>query len=256
MSLPLNLIIFCTTMPKYGHGNNSERYTADYTYQKTIDSLFDQVDKNIFKNRLLHLKSREEEKDKAEEIKEFCKSRDIRVIETVTHVAHHSEDPLSHAAEYFKDIYKAYSDLEIRKQKYSLWLEDDYVFDCDLLELEGAFKKSINFLDGNPDQLCVRFNHGDGRGFADPEGDYLVENDFIFTQAINYTKYGPTFTFQPNINRTNEIFIAWKMAQEHLDKLGTYHCELMSGDLLKNMTNSKTPFSFFNTHKVYSDHIG
>ncbi len=130
------------------------------------------------------------------------------------------------------------------------------MFDCDLLELEGAFKKSINFLDGNPDQLCVRFNHGDGRGFADPEGDYLVENDFIFTQAINYTKYGPTFTFQPNINRTNEIFIAWKMAQEHLDKLGTYHCELMSGDLLKNMTNSKTPFSFFNPLKVYSKDIG
>ena len=254
--LPLNLIIFCTTMPKYGHGNNSEKYTADYTYEKTIDSLFDQVDKNIFKNRLLHLKSREKERDKAEEIKEFCKSRDIRVIETVTDVSHHSEDPLSHAAEYFKDIYRAYSDLEIRKQKYSLWLEDDYVLNCDHLELESAFKKSINFLDENPDQLCVRFNHGDGKGFTKPKGDYLVENNFIFTQAINSTKYGPTFTFQPNINRTNEIFIAWKMAQAHLDKLGAYHCELMSGDLLNNMTNSKTPLSFFNSLKFYSDHIG
>ena len=245
MSLPLNLIIFCTTMPKYGHGNNSEKYTADYTYEKTIDSLFDQVDKNIFKNRLLHLKSREEEKDKAEEIKEFCKSRDIRVIETVTHVAHHSEDPLSHAAEYFKDIYRAYSDLEIRKQKYSLWLEDDYVFDCDLLELESAFKKSMNFLDEKPDQLCVRFNHGDGRGFTDPEGDYLVENDFIFTQAINYTKYGPTFTFQPNINRTNEIFIAWKTAQEHLDKLGSYHCESYVWRLIKKYDQFENALFFF-----------
>tara|TARA_R100000231_G_scaffold42834_1_gene37374 strand:- start:634 stop:1404 length:771 start_codon:yes stop_codon:yes gene_type:complete len=256
MSLPLNLIIFCTTIPKHGHGNNSDNYVSDYTYEKTINSLFDQVGKSFFANRLLHLKTRDKEEHIADKIKKFCESRDIKVIETKANFSHHSEDALSHAAEYFKDIYKAFSDIEIRKQKYSLWLEDDYIFKCDSLTLESAFNKSIDFLDDNPDQLCVRFNHGDGNGFTEPDGEYLVENEDIFTQAINYTEYGPTFTFQPNISRTNEIFIAWKAAQNHLDKLGNYHCELMSGDLLKTMTNSKTPFSFFNTHKVHSDHIG
>ena len=256
MSLPLNLIIFCTTIPKYGHGNNSEGSTSNYTYEKVIKSLFEDIDRRIFANKLLHLKTRDGEEDVAKDVKKICSEYNIRVIETKQNFQHHSENPLSHAAEYFKDIYKAFSDLEIRKQKYSLWLEDDYVFDCNNTNLLNAFKDSIEFLDENPDQLCVRFNHSDGKGFRDPEGEYLVETDNIFTQAINYTKYGPTFTFQPNISRTSEIFIAWKAAQEYLDKLGSYHCELMSGDLLKNLTNSKTPFSFYNTHKVCSDHLG
>tara|TARA_R100000008_G_C3562553_1_gene157108 strand:- start:472 stop:1242 length:771 start_codon:yes stop_codon:yes gene_type:complete len=256
MKLPLNLIIFATTIPKYGHGNNSEGYTAEYTYEKVIDSLFSNIDRNIFSNKLLHLKSRDGEAKIAEDIKKLCSKHEIRVIETKADVQHHSENPLNHASEYFKDIYKAFSDISLRKEKYSLWLEDDYIFECKDTNLLQAFKESIDFLDENPDQLCVRFNHSDGRGFGEPEGEYLIENDNIFTQAINYTKYGPTFTFQPNISRTNEIFIAWKTAQQYLDKLKSYHCELMSGELLRGMTNSKTPFSFYNTNKVYSDHIG
>tara|TARA_R110000765_G_scaffold375005_1_gene465611 strand:+ start:184 stop:951 length:768 start_codon:yes stop_codon:yes gene_type:complete len=253
---PLNLIIFSTTILKHGHGNNSEGYVADYTYEKTIKSLFSGIDGNFFANKLLHLKTREGEEEIAADIKNLCSKHNIRVIETKANFQHHSKNPLNHSAEYFKDIYKAFSDLEIRKQKYSLWLEDDYIFKCKDTNLPEAFTESMDFLDKNPDQLCVRFNHGNGRGFSDPEGEYLVENENIFTQAINYTQYGPTFTFQPNISRTNEIFIAWKAAQNYLDKLGSHHCELMSGDLLKGATNSKTPFSFFNTHKIHSDHIG
>ena len=175
-----------------GHGGK-------HTYKESIDKLFNQFDPNLFSCKILHLKSREGEESIADEIKSFCSDFCIRVIETKENIVHHSENHLSHSAGYFKDIYKAYSDVELRKQKYSLWLEDE---------------------------------------------------------AINYTQYGPTFTFQPNISRTNEIFIAWKEAQNYLDKLGSYHCELMSGDLLKKMTNSKTPFSFFNTHRVYAEHIG
>ena len=53
-----------------------------------------------------------------------------------------------------------------------------------------------------------------------------------------------------------KFLLRGKQPRHHLDKLGSYHCELMSGDLLKAATNSKTPFSFFNTHKLYSNHIG
>ena len=242
-TFPLNLIVFSTTM---GHGGK-------HTYKEVIERLLGQMDACLFANKVLHLKSREGEAETADEIKSFCSDFDIRVIETKEEVVHHSENHLSHSAGYFKDIYKAYSDKEIRKQKYSLWLEDDWLFKSKL-DLERVFQESISFLDNNPDQLCVRFNGASD--FGEPEGNYLVENDNIYTQAINYSQYGPTFTFQPNLSRTNEIFIAWKAAQNYLDKLGSYHCELMSGDLLKNLTNSQTPFSFFNTNKVYAEHIG
>ena len=243
-TLPVNLIVFSTTM---GHGGK-------HTYEEAINDLFCKFDPNLFANRVLHLKSREGEEDVSENVKSFCADVKIRVIESKEDVVHWSEDHSSHSAGYFKDIYKAYSDLELRKQKYSFWLEDDWLLKADSISLEDVFKESLDFLDKNPDQLCVRFNGG--KEFGEPEGEFLVENDNVFTQAINYTQYGPTFTFQPNINRTNEIFVAWKAAQNYLDKLGSYHCELMSGDLLKGATNSKTPFSFFNTHKLYSKHIG
>tara|TARA_R110000751_G_scaffold264926_1_gene364035 strand:+ start:1261 stop:1953 length:693 start_codon:yes stop_codon:yes gene_type:complete len=229
-----------------GHGGK-------HTYKECINRLFGQFDPCLFANKVLHLKSREEEEDVADEIKSFCSDFQIRVIESREDIVHHSENHAAHSAGYFKDIYKAYSDLEIRKQKYSLWLEDDWLFKSGMC-LEKAFKESLKFLDDNPDQLCVRFNGA--KDFSDPEGEFLAENENIFTQAINYTQYGPTFTFQPNISRTNEIFIAWKEAQNYLDELGSYHCELMSGDLLKKTTNSKTPFSFFNTQRIYAEHIG
>tara|TARA_A100001201_G_C4075851_1_gene197298 strand:+ start:44 stop:781 length:738 start_codon:yes stop_codon:yes gene_type:complete len=242
--LPLNLIVFCTTM---GHAGR-------HTYKDCINNLYEKIDPSVFANRLLHLKSRDGEEDIAEEIKSLCSSLNIRVIETKENIVYHAENHQVHSAGYFKDIYKSYSDLEIRKQKYSFWVEDDELIQVNKIKLEDAFKKSIEFLDNNPDQICVRFNRG--VKFKEPEGNILLENEDIFTQAINYTEYGPTFTFQPNISRTNEIFIAWKEAQNHLDKLGKVHCEIVSGHLLKKLTNSQTPFSFFDSKKVYSKTIG
>ena len=241
--LPLNLIVFCTTM---GHGGK-------YTYKDCITNLYDQMDSNLFVNKLLHLKTRDGEEKVADEIKAFCNSVDIRVIESKENIVYHSENHLSHSAGYFKDIYKAYSDKEIRKQKYSLWLEDDWLINSKIC-LKQVVGECLEFLDNNPDQLCVRLNRSEEYG--PPDGDSHKETGDILTQAVNYTQYGPTFTFQPNISRTNEIFIAWKAAQQHLDKLGSYHCELMSGDLLKPMSNSNTPFSFFDPEKLYSEHIG
>ena len=242
-TLPINLIVFSTTM---GHGGK-------HTYKETLNSLFEQVDDCVFANKVLHLKSREGEEEIADEIKNFCCDLSIRVIETKEDVVHHSENHLSHSAGYFKDIYKAYSDLELRKQKYSLWLEDDWLFKLRVISLKNALKQSIEFLDENPNQMCVRFNSGDS--FKKPKKSIKKSHNF-FTQDLDYTAYGPTFTFQPNINRTSETFIAWKGAQRYLDKLGKVHCELMSGELLKQLTNTRTPFSFFNPKKIYSEHIG
>ena len=93
MSLPLNLIIFCTTMAKKCYGENS----SEYTYSRVIDSLFDQVDPDIFANKVLHLKSRPQEESKSKEIKDFCDSKGVRVIETKQNLSHHSENIQNHS---------------------------------------------------------------------------------------------------------------------------------------------------------------
>ena len=253
MQLPLNLIIFCTTIPKYGHGNNSEGYVSDYTYERTINSLFKQVNPDIFKNKLLHLKTRPEEEDVADKIKSFCESKNINVLETKAEVQHHSEDAQNHAAEYFKDVYKAFSQKEVRKQKYTLWLEDDYLLRSRVISLTNGIKQSIKFLDENPEKLCVRFNLG--QDFHKPE-KFIKHCHNIYSQDLNYTQFGPTFTFQPNITRTNEAFITWKAAQNYLNKLDEIHCEIMSGHLFTQLTDTRYPFSFFNPKKIVPEHIG
>jgi hypothetical protein len=60
-------------------------------------------------------------------------------------MVHWSENHSSHSAGYFKDIYKAYSDLELRKQKYSFWLEDDWLLSLKSVSLKEAFKESLDF---------------------------------------------------------------------------------------------------------------
>lgn len=255
MSLPLNLIIFCTTMAKKCYGENS----SEYTYSRVIDSLFDQVDPDIFANKVLHLKSRPQEESKSKEIKDFCDSKGVRVIETKQNLSHHSENIQNHSAEYFKDIFKAYSDPDVRKQKYSLWLEDDFILKSKENTVEESFNLAIDYLDDRPDQLTVRYNQSNHDTDATKEyknKDYFIHSDAIYVQGETYTPWGPTFTFQPNISRTSEIFTSWRSAQMHLDKLAEYHCELMSGDLLKNFSLSRTPFSFFNPEKIHSEHIG
>ena len=244
-TLPLNLIVFATTM---GHEGR-------HTYDKVIDTLFSQLDPKLFANKVMHLKIREAEEDTAEQIEKFCERNDIRVIKSSDKLVHHSEDHLCHSAGYFKDIYKAYSDLELRKQKYSLWFEDDWLLNIKSIKLHEALRESLDFLDDNPNQLCVRFNRAEK--FDGPEGESLKKTENIFTQTENYSEYAPCFTFQPNINRTSEFFLAWKTLQQHLHKLGSYHCELMATHLLREgFSNSETPFSFFDPEKIYSQHIG
>ena len=84
-----------------GHGGR-------HTYQDCINNLNSQIDRAIFSNKLLHLKSREGEENIADEIKSFCSYHDIRVIESKEDIVHQSENHLSHSAGYFKDIYTAY----------------------------------------------------------------------------------------------------------------------------------------------------
>ena len=240
----MNLIVFCTTM---GHGGR-------HTYEETINSILDQAG-DFFSRRIIHLKTKPSQEDKAEEIKDFAAEKNFRIIESKADLVHHSSNHQVHSAEYFKDVFKTYSDPTIRKEKYSFWLEDDWILRTQEQDLVSALRESENFLDNNTNQLCVRFNSAEE--FKKCEQDHFRSpSRDIFTQGLKYTQWGPTFTFQPNVNRTIEVYAAWKAAQRYLDILGQYHCELLSGDLMKNLTESPTPFSFYNPEKIYAQHIG
>ena len=67
--LPINLIVFCTTM---GHG-------GEHTYKRCIDHLFEKIDPLLFANRVLHLKVREGEENIASEVKSACPSCIINI---------------------------------------------------------------------------------------------------------------------------------------------------------------------------------
>lgn len=238
----MNLIVFATTM---GHGGR-------HTYKHTIQSILDATG-NFFRDRYLHLKVRPEEEHIVKEIADFCHRKYFRVLVSNAPLVHHSQNHAHHSSEYFKDIYKIYSHPTVRLSKYSFWLEDDWIIESkvNIVELLTSAK---DFLDSNPNQICVRFNPAES--FYIESKDNFPNNQYISTQGLRYTHYGPTFTFQPNINRTNEIYAAWKSVQKNLDRLGSIHCELLSGEILKQFTESPTPFSFFNPELAYARHIG
>lgn len=243
----MNLIVFCTTM---GHAGK-------HTYEQTIDNILSEKNKcfdSLITNKIVHLKTRPDEKDVADKIKKYFNQLGFEVIETISDLVHHSENHLNHSAEYCKDVLKVYSIPKVRNTEYSFWLEDDWIIQSKGVDLSEACRESMSFLDNNPDQLCVRFNSAED--FKHCEKDHFHSHGDIYTQGLRYTPWGGTFTFQPNISRTKEIYIAWKSINTQLDVLDRYHCELLSGDTLKHLTDSTTPFSFYDPQKIYAQHIG
>ena len=57
-----------------GHGGK-------HTYEESINDLFGKFDPDLFANRVLHLKTREEEEDKAEDDDQHCDG----VLQVVNH---------------------------------------------------------------------------------------------------------------------------------------------------------------------------
>lgn len=238
----MNLIVFSTTM---GHGGR-------HTYKHTIESILDATG-GFFGDRYLHLKIRPDEEEIAKEIINFCQRRYFRVLITKASLVHHSQSHADHSMAYFQDIYRIYSHQTVRLSKFSLWLEDDWIIESKT-NITDLLNTGEDFLNNNPNQLCVRFNGA--TSFYTEDKDHIKNNSFIFTQGVRYTPFGPTFTFQPNINRTNEVYAAWKAIQNNLGRLGETHCELVSGEIMRKFTESSTPFSFFNPELAYARHIG
>lgn len=167
-----------------------------------------------------------------------------------------SHNKSSHSNGYYRDMLNALSQTCLHKHRYVLLMEDDW-----LLNFGGLFSraatKAISFLDKDFKSLCVRINHNVHKDLSKAEESPY---NWIYRQNLDYTKYGPTFTFQPTIVRLKEWYHSVRLINKAIDMkpdlLDSYHCELISGDTLKQFSDSAVPFYFFDPNIINATHIG
>ena len=143
----INLILFTTTK---GHFNNRE------IYKKTLLDLFTKINKNLF-FKFAHIKISPGDEKFADEMQKFLHSLDFTVDKTVGSSSHNNA--INHGIGYTQDIIKTFYNNKLHKNQYSLWLEDDWIFNVKKNNLEYYITYAINELINNKDLLCFRFNH-------------------------------------------------------------------------------------------------
>jgi len=240
--LPLNLIFFTSTKGHFGHKD---------IYQHTLNHLKKQINLESFKNKVAHIKVSPSEQDIADEMSRFLREIGFDyVLMTTSDWSHNG----NHGEEYTKDIQKVLNFMSQNDMsEYSLWMEDDYIFDIKQDEsLNFYFNWGINALKYNYDLLTVRFN------LDIPDESKIKKYDaLLYLQKKDYTKYGVTNTFQPTIYRTKDLWWAYCVfLKNNWEKLKHTHIELRSGYSLFPLTNSPMPFAEFHCDIVKSVHIG
>jgi hypothetical protein len=235
----INLVLFTTTK---GHFGNKE------IYQKTIEDLFKKINPNLF-FKYAHIKVSPNEEHIAEQMEKILLSFNFLVDKTIGAWSHDKE---SHAIGYTQDIIKSFSNNRLHSQPYSLWLEDDWIINVKKYDLEYYINYAIKELNLNKDLLCFRFNHE----ISEVNKDVNIDKDIYFIQTDKSTPYGSTFTFQPNIVRTRDAWLAYKFISQYYEHIKNMHIELQSGWGFKHLTSSENHFAFFNQEYVDCTHIG
>ncbi|MEY4371023.1 MAG: hypothetical protein RIQ48_739 [Pseudomonadota bacterium] len=236
----INLVLFTSTK---GHFGNKQ------IYQRTIEDLFSKIDPNFF-FKFAHIKVSPNEEKIAEEMQTFLSSLNFLVDKTIGNWSH--SDHQSHAIGYTQDIIKSFSNDQLHKQQFSLWLEDDWLFNIKKNNLEYYINYAVEQLKINKDLLCFRFNHE----IHEVDENNNINKDIYYLQTDKSTPYGSTFTFQPNITRTRDVWLAYKFISKYWDNIKNMHIELQSGWGLKHLTSNPNHFAFFNPQYIDCIHIG
>lgn len=236
----INLVLFTSTK---GHFGNKE------IYQKTLEDLFKKIDSNLF-FKFAHIKVSPDEEGVAKEMTEFLLSFGFFVDQTIGSWSHN--DHQSHAVGYTQDIIKSFNNDRLHLQEHSLWLEDDWLFNVKKFDLEYYINYAIKQLKVNKDLLCFRFNHE----IHEINKDNNINKDIYYIQTDKSTPYGSTFTFQPNITRTRDTWLAYKFINEYWSHIKNMHIELQSGWGFKHLTSISEHFAFFDPEYINCTHIG
>ena len=230
----LALLLFTSSRGHFGFTNSHEFVVNNF------------IGKACFDLKLAHIKFQDGEETVLRNTESFLINKGYKVLKTKGEWKHNSS---SHAKEYYKDQLKL---LSSHGKPYSLQNEDDFIIKTSDKSIHFYLKKGIEFLERNPQALCVRIN-------AEPDwhlnGSTYIE-EFIYRQDEDRTVYGSTFTFQPTILRTRDYLAALRIINNNLHLLDSVHCEILSGQVFKQFSDDKSPFYFFDPDLVWCEHIG
>lgn len=225
-------------------GHFGQKYLYRYTLKRLEEKL--PFFSSFFK--VAHIKVTPGEEKLAQEIEEdLYEFGFYKVLKTTADWKHNDS---SHAIGYYKDMMKVYSYPELREYPYLFAWEDDYLMQGE--NVENLLYEAVSFLRKNIDALCVRINKDCD---SDTSKTFQAAKN-ILGQRVDHTAWGPTVTFQPTIFKTAPWVYSVQLINNNLDVLKTRHCELVSGDAMKNFTNSKTPFYLFDPKVLNVKHIG
>lgn len=220
-------------------------------YQHTVKRLMGQLPLFSFFYKIAHIKVSQGEEAFADEMECWLKVNGFKVLRTQGEWKHDCQNN-SHAKEYYKDMYKTLSDKKLHDYPYVLCMEDDWLLSFTDSKGESYMRKAVDVLDSDFNKLCVRINNK-----AENDTSKATKiSESIFMQNLDYTPYGPTYTFQPTIVRTKEWYHSVRLINNNLQILDTQHCELVSGNVLKNFTDDQCPFLFFDPEEANAEHIG
>ena len=239
-NLPISLTLYTTTKGHFGYKD---------CIKHTVNHLKNVAD-GCFTSEFAHIKTCEgEEGEKVrQEMTSFLEGRKINVLSTTKDW---NRKRNNHAIEYFADMETIMNNNDVHQNRFIFFHEDDWIINTDK-KLIQLLQDGIKLLNENKEILCVRVN-------ADIDKDTSkatkIGND-IFLQNENYTRYGPTITFQPTLMRTRDWYAAVRAINRSELRL-TQHCELLTGYFMKSLfSDSMTPFAFFDPNVINATHIG
>jgi len=237
----INFVLFTSTKGHFGIKD---------CFEKTVERLEDLG--SYFFHKFAHIKVSQGEESIGDLMKNWLKNHKWN---TELGFGNWSHDSPSHAVEYFFDIQKMLNKKEILEKEYCLLLEDDWLINS--LEFLPLLEEGVDCLNKNRDLLAIRIER---------EGQGNIENceqisRSILRHNLNYSQYGPTFTFQPTLVRTRSWSHAINFFWNNkflIDKLsmGELHCELLATQLLKLISNTDRPFCSFDMKLINATHIG
>jgi hypothetical protein len=237
----LNLCVFITTRGHYGRKD---------IYKTSVPNLFSKIEKSFFKDRIVHIKRFDGDDDVYREMFQFFFAMGFYIIESKYESS--GKELAVYHNEYQKDIVKMFENERVQSNEFSLWFEDDWIIKYKERSLDSYLTHGCSSLRKNKDLLSVRINCE-----APESPDKTVRYDeYLLLQNVNYTQWGPTFTFQPTIIRSRDAMLAYRIIQENQQSIGHLHIELQSGLGFKRLSRSNTPFAFYDMDKLRCFHIG
>lgn len=199
--------------------------------------------------KLAHIKVSPGEEELGEKMGNWLAEMGWIVKATVGGWNHNNQ---SHAVGYYQDKLKVFSQPQLHRYKYTLFVEDDWLINVDENKTQSLFCSALDYLNDKLDALCIRINNEK----EEPNLADLKVRNFLYCQGLTRNQYGPTFTFQPTIVRTAEWYHSLRLINKNLHILEHKHCEIISGEAMNNFSDSFTPFYYFDPKLISATHIG